>query len=278
VDRAKIVSWLKTFGHGVGLNKEEAEMFIAMCNELQLNPFKREVHVNVYNSREGRQLSIVVGYEVYLRRAERSGLLEWWRKGFGKDGNDLTAWVEIKRRDREEPFRHDVWMSEVRPAGGKDFMWKKMPRFMMMKTCISQAFRFAFPVEVGELPYTYDEMPGYMVGRVGDDDYEEPTQYVEEPAQIEAHEEPQQPEQAQALPEQENAPEGQEPASQGNSEEVSDDAEFKDVVEFVNRNQKVLKVKAPEIMLRAKKVKDGESEESYADIIREAQGGQDELF
>ena len=37
--------------------------------------------------------------------------------------------------------------------------WTKQPRLMLKKVCISQAFRLAFPDELGGLPYDASELP-----------------------------------------------------------------------------------------------------------------------
>ena len=41
-------------------------------------------------------------------------------------------------------------------------MWSEKPRTMLKKVCIAQAFRLCFPVELGGMPYTADELPPHM--------------------------------------------------------------------------------------------------------------------
>ena len=41
-------------------------------------------------------------------------------------------------------------------------VWEKMGRFMLRKVAIAQAFRLAFPDELGGMPYTADELPEHM--------------------------------------------------------------------------------------------------------------------
>lgn len=60
-----------------------------MAQAFRLNPFKREIHVAVYAEGEYRRMSIVVGYQVYLDRAERAGQLDGWK-----------AWVEGQGEDK----------------------------------------------------------------------------------------------------------------------------------------------------------------------------------
>ena len=42
-------------------------------------------------------------------------------------------------------------------------MWGSKPRTMIKKVAIAQGFRLAFPVELGGIPYTADELPGNNV-------------------------------------------------------------------------------------------------------------------
>lgn len=49
-----------------------------MCTAFHLNPIKREVHGIKYKGKNGfpDTFQIVIGYEVYLKRAERTGKLD----------------------------------------------------------------------------------------------------------------------------------------------------------------------------------------------------------
>ena len=49
--------------------KEEIALFLNQCQMFQLNPFKREIYLIKYGSYPA---DAVVGYQVYLKRAERS--------------------------------------------------------------------------------------------------------------------------------------------------------------------------------------------------------------
>ena len=51
------------------LPNEQAQ-FLAIAQTFNLNPWKREVYAVAYGQGNNRKLSIIVGYEVYLRRAE----------------------------------------------------------------------------------------------------------------------------------------------------------------------------------------------------------------
>ena len=75
----------------------DKELFLALgvIQSLNLNPHTREVHLVKY--RDTDKLSIIVGYEVYLKRAERSGNLDGWESGISDDKK--KAWVNGKENE-----------------------------------------------------------------------------------------------------------------------------------------------------------------------------------
>jgi len=166
VNREQIIQYLDTFGLNNELNEQEKNQFIEIAEAYQLNPFKREIYAVPFGEGSYRRLSIITGYEVYLKRAERTGRLDGWRAWVeGATEEDFKAIVEIYRKDWTHPFRHEVYWKEVvqkKHDGTPTSFWKKMPRFQLRKVCISQAFRLAFPDELGGLPYDQSELPEEM--------------------------------------------------------------------------------------------------------------------
>jgi len=136
----------------------EKELFMALgiINSLKLNPFTREVHLIKYDIKS--PISIVVGYEVYLKRAERTGQLAGWTAGINKEKN--VAWVTIHRKDWKTPFEWEVDLSEF---SKKQATWLQIPSFMGKKVAIAQGFRLAFPDELGGMPYTQEEQEIYDI-------------------------------------------------------------------------------------------------------------------
>lgn len=160
-----INSYLDAQGITSKLTKPEKEMFKNIAKSFGLNPFKREIYCNVYGEGQYRQLSIITGYEVYLKRAERTGLLDGWKAettGSVQNG-DLKATVTIYRKDRTHPFVWEVLYSECvqrTKTGAVTKFWEKASH-MTKKVAISQGFRLFFPDELGGMPYTADEMPDH---------------------------------------------------------------------------------------------------------------------
>lgn len=134
---------------------QEIGLFLNICKNNNLDPFKREVYLVKYGTSPAMT---VTGYEVYLKRAESSG--KWngfkvWTEGNLKEGT-LIAKIEVYRRDWERPFYWEVDQHEG--LSGNNPIAKQKPKHMLKKTVISQALRMCFPDEVGGLPYTNDEM------------------------------------------------------------------------------------------------------------------------
>ncbi|MCK4760284.1 MAG: phage recombination protein Bet [Candidatus Aminicenantes bacterium] len=140
--------------------KEEVILFLNQCQMFQLNPFKREIYLIKYGTSPAQ---IVVGYEAYIKRAERSK--QWAGMESGIKGNlkkkDLVAWVKIFRKDWKDPLYHEVDYDEyvkTRKDGTITKFWLKMPKTMLKKVAISQAFRLAFPDEMAGMPYIVEEI------------------------------------------------------------------------------------------------------------------------
>lgn len=156
---------------------KELYLFMNIARSYGLNPFKREIHFAKYGNSPGQ---IIVGYETYIKRAERTGLLDGWSVWFEKDQVGEKAVIEIHRKDRNKPFKWEVYRQEF---DKKQSTWKTMPYFMLKKVAISQGFRLAFPEDLGGMPYTPDEInagtsENLPKEEVTDAEFVEPT-YVE---------------------------------------------------------------------------------------------------
>lgn len=164
ISKEKLLEFLKIAGVAQKLNEQEKIQFVEIAQAYQLNPFKREIYCNTYGQGQYRTTSIITGYEVYIKRAERTGQLNGWHvdiDGNVKD-NTLRAVITIYRKDWEKPFTHEVYFEEVcqkTKDGRLNSIWAKMPRFMTKKVAIAQGFRLCFSDELGGMPYTADELP-----------------------------------------------------------------------------------------------------------------------
>ncbi len=132
---------------------KELFMFIGIAKSYGLNPLKREIHFVKYGTAPA---SIIVGYEIYLKRAERTGKLDGWKCWIEKDDIGEKAVIEIKRKDQSLPIRWEVYRKEF---DRQQSTWKTMPTFMLKKVAIAQGFRLAFPDDLGGMPYIPEELP-----------------------------------------------------------------------------------------------------------------------
>lgn len=146
--KAKATEWLQNMG--TQLPPAQTTQFLELCQCYKLNPFKREIYAVGY----GNKFNIIVGYEVYLKRAARTGLLNGWHCVTNENGT--KAKVTIYRKDWQYPFEHEVLLEEVKQNSP---IWQKMQTFMMKKVCIEQGFRLCFPDEMGGMPYGEEEVP-----------------------------------------------------------------------------------------------------------------------
>lgn len=164
VDVDKIKKYLETMGMANNLTRSEVEQFVEIAQGFGLNPFKREIYANKY----GDKFSVIVGYETYIKRAERSGLLAGWSVQTTGSINyekpkqsTLMATITIHRKDFQFPFVHEVYFSEyfgTRRDGTLTDFWKNKPVTMTKKVAIAQGFRLCFSDELGGMPYTSEEL------------------------------------------------------------------------------------------------------------------------
>ena len=163
VSEKVLIEYLDVMGIAPKLDEKEKNQFLSIAKSFGLNPFKREIFCTVYGEGQYKQLSIITGYEVYIKRAERSGQLDGWNAitSGSVATKDLKAIVTIYRKDRQHPFVWEVFYDEcvqTKRDGTPTAFWKKA-NFMTKKVGISQAFRLCFSDELGGMPYTSDEIP-----------------------------------------------------------------------------------------------------------------------
>ena len=143
------------------LQANEQAQFLAIASTFNLNPWKREVYAIAYGSGDKRKLSIIVGYEVYLRRAEEFPQYDGYETTFSGQGADMCCTCKVYRKDRNHPTTANVYLREYTQG---NTMWNTKPRVMLEKVAIATAMRRAFPSVFNGMPYTSDELPDEMTG------------------------------------------------------------------------------------------------------------------
>jgi phage recombination protein Bet len=157
----EIIEYLNTFGIGKDLNELEKKQFLMICNAWNLSPIKREIHVSAYGQGVNRNCSIIIGYEVYIKRAEATGKLNGWRAWCEGEGDNLVAKIEIHRTDWANPFVDEVDFKEYaqyKKDGQLNKFWREKPKTMLKKVVTAQGFRKCFASELGGMPYDEAEI------------------------------------------------------------------------------------------------------------------------
>lgn len=136
-------------------------LFLIQAKMWSLNPFKREIYLIQYSPSDPP--SIVISFDSFLKRAERTNKLRGWRAWTEGEikGKDFKAVIEIWRADWDKPFVHEVFWDEYKGTkrdGTLTRFWAEKPRTMLKKVVISQGFRMCFPDELGGMPYSAEEV------------------------------------------------------------------------------------------------------------------------
>ncbi len=172
----ELIEYLDISGLTKKLTETEKKQFLQVAKIYNLNPFKREIYPVKYTERD--EMTLIVGYEVYLKRAERNSQYDGEELVFNhkSDGTLESCTVTIHRKDRKFPTVKTVWLNEYIQLTDEK-VWndtqkqmvktgKKIPtkfwqktHTMLEKVAIAQGYRKAFPDEMGGLPYTKDELP-----------------------------------------------------------------------------------------------------------------------
>lgn len=159
------------------LSRKTKAEFMQIAKAFGLNPFKRQIYITGYKGQNGQEFySVIIGYEVYIQRAQASGMLDGWAvvsqiedavvynqsRGEFQTKKDLVATCTIYRKDFKHPFVKSVSFSEyAQMSSGKvNRMWSTKPRTMLEKVATAQAFRLAFPAELGGIGYQAEELGG----------------------------------------------------------------------------------------------------------------------
>jgi hypothetical protein len=157
IDRKTLEEYLMGQANVEKLTEAQRNTFYQIASINNLHPFKRQIYaIPRFNKQTQKyDLSIVTGYEVYLSRAEATGMLDGWEADYVDNQGDDYAFCTIYRKDMKHPITQKAWLKEFDQG---THIWATKKRTMLIKCAIAICFRRAFSGLQG-LPYTADEMP-----------------------------------------------------------------------------------------------------------------------
>lgn len=153
-----------------GASDAELKLFIATCQHTGLDPFMRQIHAVMRNTKDGdkwvKTMTIQIGIDGFRLIANRTGQME------GMDGPQWTydgkTWEDLPREGAPPTAaRCAIWRKGVsRPyvavcrwsayaqfvGQNLTSMWQRMGPEMLAKCAEALALRRAFPAEMASLP------------------------------------------------------------------------------------------------------------------------------
>lgn len=208
-----------------GASDAELKLFIATCQHTGLDPFMKQIHCVMRNTKDGdkwvKAMTIQIGIDGYRLIADRTSQME------GMDGPQWTydgeTWVDVPRDMPDKPMAARVgiyrkgimrpfvavarWSAYVQTTsnGAPNSVWAQRGPEQLAKCAEALGLRRAFPAEITSLPqnveYVSDLDPEWTPEQVRD-------QYVtEHPNVIDVAPETPEPANAQDNPAQDEEPE-----------------------------------------------------------------------
>ena len=154
---------------------------MSICRARGLNPLAGDAHLNVFNGKGGKNVSVIVSKDYFMRTATQNpafnglkagiividakGQVNYREGSFKLDTETLVGgWAEVSIKDRDVPSRAEVSLTEYDQGRS---IWLAKPATMIRKVAVVQALREAFPAQFQAL-YDADEMPTQEMNPVPD--------------------------------------------------------------------------------------------------------------
>lgn len=160
-----------------GASDLELKLFVAVCNQKQLNPLSHQIYaVKRYDTQLGREVvTFQVGIDGFRLTAERSGKYRgidgpYW---CGPDGKWCDVWLDrlhppaaAKVGVYKDGFAKPLFAvalfaeyAQLTKAGDLNAIWRRRPAGQIAKCAEALALRQSFPEELSGL-YSTDELSG----------------------------------------------------------------------------------------------------------------------
>lgn len=169
LSRATIAAYIAT--GNAEIEPKDAVRFMSICRARGLNPLAGDAHLNVFNGKGGKNVSVIVSKDYFMRTATQNpafnglkagiividakGQVNYREGSFKLDTETLVGgWAEVSIKDRDVPSRAEVSLKEYDQGRS---IWLTKPATMIRKVAVVQALREAFPAQFQAL-YDADEM------------------------------------------------------------------------------------------------------------------------
>lgn len=123
-----------------GCNDNEFAVFIELARRYRLDPFSRQIWAIKYGTNPAQ---IFVGRDGLLAIAHRTGVFDGLESGIRVNGNSISAWARVYRKDMSRPFEDEVFLEEYTTNQN---LWKTKPKTMLQKVAETRVLRKAFSV------------------------------------------------------------------------------------------------------------------------------------
>jgi len=134
--------------------------FVGMAEAKGLNIWNEDIYMVPFYGKEGRKYAPVTSYQIYLDRADQSGVWDGMDIEFDDDDNPTKCTVTIYRKDWSRPGKRTTLLSEVmrtKKDGSPMASWGVRLRQMFEKCAVVAALRFYIPA-CRRLPYLDTEI------------------------------------------------------------------------------------------------------------------------
>lgn len=151
------------------LTTQEVASFIKLCQYRHLNPFLREAYIIKYGSGQYDSATIVVGKEVFTKRAAKNPRFDGFEAGITianangelirREGSlalsgeqVIGGWARVYLKDTKVPVFAEASFDEYagrKKDGTLNKTWAGKPATMIRKVALVQALREAFPDDLG---------------------------------------------------------------------------------------------------------------------------------
>lgn len=134
--------------------------FVGMAQAKGLDIWNEDIHMIPFQGKAGRRYAPVTNYQIYLDRADQSGVWDGMDIQFDDEENPKRCTVTIYRKDWSRPGKRTTLLKDVmrcKKDGSPMALWATRTRQMFEKCAVVAALRFYIPA-CRRMPYIEAEI------------------------------------------------------------------------------------------------------------------------